>query len=79
MLPMSREPRPRSVATPSVLSSCPICGTPLQGKQTVCSTKCRIQRSMRRRAVTQAERDAQVRLLLTEALGLLEQSGFTSQ
>ena len=60
---------PDSVATPL----CPICRTvPLHGKQLVCSPKCRIQKSMGRRAVKQAERDAKVRLLLTEALGLLE-------
>jgi predicted nucleic acid-binding Zn ribbon protein len=67
---------PASVATPpsGVPVYCPICQTvPLQGKQTVCSPRCRIQRSMERRAAKQAERDAKVRLLLTEALGLLDQ------
>ena len=62
---------PQSVATPAIGPLCPICGVPLSGKQRVCSAKCRIQRSMRRRAAKQTERDAKVRLLLTEALGLL--------
>jgi hypothetical protein len=65
-----------SVATPpsALPVYCPICQTVLlHGKQTVCSPRCRIQRSMGRRAAKQAERDAKVRLLLTEALGLLEQ------
>lgn len=67
---------PSSVATPpsGVPVYCPICeNVPLHGKQTVCSPRCRIQRSMARRAATQAERDAKIRLLLTEGLGLLEQ------
>ena len=59
---------PKSVATPSVVPSCPICGRPLKGRQTVCSARCRIQRSMRWREAKQRERDAKVRLLLTEAL-----------
>ena len=61
-----------SVRTPSVLPSCPMCGTPLTGRQTVCSAPCRMARSRQRREQVQAERDAKVRLLLTEALGLLE-------
>jgi predicted nucleic acid-binding Zn ribbon protein len=68
------EQRPTSVATlPSdVPVYCPVCETvPLHGKQTVCSPRCRIQRSMGRRAAKQAERDAKVRLLLGEALALL--------
>lgn len=66
---------PSSVATPlsGLPVYCPICAkVPLAGKQTVCSPKCRIQRSMRRRMARQAERDAKVRLLLGEALTLLE-------
>jgi predicted nucleic acid-binding Zn ribbon protein len=59
---MSPEHSPQSVATlPSdVPVYCPICqAVPLHGKQTVCSARCRIQRSMGRR-----ERDARLRLLL---------------
>ena len=70
--PPTPEHRSERVATPSMILSCPICGTPLQGKRTVCSPRCRIQRSMRRRAAMQQERDAKVRLLLREALSLLE-------
>lgn len=69
---------PESVATPPgrVPVYCPVCETvPLHGKQTVCSAKCRIQRSMATRVARQAERDAKVRLLLREALGVLEDEG----
>ena len=58
---------PKSVATPParVPVYCPVCNkVPLHGKQTLCSPRCRIQRSMARRADTQRERDAKVRLLL---------------
>lgn len=69
------EHSPQSAATPlsGVPVYCPVCGkVPLHGKQTVCSPRCRIQRSMGRRAAKQTERDTKVRLLLREALGLLE-------
>lgn len=59
---------PDSVRT---LLSCPVCGSLLTGKQTVCSPKCRIARSRQRREANHAERDAKVQLLLTEAPGLL--------
>ena len=61
--------RSGSVRTPIMVASCPICGAPLTGRQTVCSAKCRIARSRQRR-----ERDTKVRLLLTEALGLLSEA-----
>ena len=67
---------PSSVATPlsGLPVYCPICAkVPLAGKQTVCSPKCRIQRSMRRRMAKQAERDATVRLHLRAALALLNE------
>jgi predicted nucleic acid-binding Zn ribbon protein len=66
---------PGSVATPpsDVPVYCPICETvPLHGKQTVCSAKCRIQKSMQTRAAKRAERDAKVRLLLAAALTVPE-------
>jgi predicted nucleic acid-binding Zn ribbon protein len=57
-----------SVATPLVVPSCPVCGRRLTGKQTVCSPKCRIKRSMQRREANRQqvilERDAKIRLLL---------------
>ena len=65
---------PGSVRTPIMVASCPICGAPLTGRQTVCSAKCRIARSRRRREAKQQERDAKVRLLLTEALELLSEA-----
>ena len=64
---------PGSVRTPSVLPSCAMCGTPLQGRQTVCSAKCRIARSRQRRNANQQERDAMVRLHLRVALDLLNE------
>jgi predicted nucleic acid-binding Zn ribbon protein len=64
---------PESVRTPPVVPSCPICGKPLKGNQTVCSPKCRIERFRRKREANQREREAKVRLLLTEALGLLSE------
>jgi predicted nucleic acid-binding Zn ribbon protein len=61
-----------SVRTPSVIPSCPICGQPLRGRQTVCSSKCRIARSRQRHERAQVELDARVRLLLTEVLALMQ-------
>ena len=66
--------RSGSVRTPIMVASCPICGAPLTGRQTVCSAKCRIARSRQRREAKQRERDTKVRLLLTEALGLLSEA-----
>lgn len=72
------QPRPAAVRTPfsgAVVGSrpCPICGThELQGRQTVCSAKCRVERSRRRRAGALAERDRQIREALAEALSILE-------
>ena len=62
-----------------VVLSCPICGVPLQGRQTVCSPKCRIAKSRKRREGELQERDAKVRLLLMEALQLLGRSGSGDQ
>jgi predicted nucleic acid-binding Zn ribbon protein len=72
-MPQSKpEVTPDSVCTLPVVPSCPICGHPLQRRQTVCSAKCRISRSRQRREAKLLARDARVRLLLTEALALLE-------
>jgi predicted nucleic acid-binding Zn ribbon protein len=60
------------VHTPTVVPSCPMCGVPLTGKQTVCSGRCRVARSRQKYEAARRERDAKVRLLLTEALGVLE-------
>ena len=62
--PLPPDRSSESIRTLPMVLSCPICGTPLQGRQTVCSAKCRIARSRRRREDTQQERDAKVRLLL---------------
>jgi hypothetical protein len=78
VVPSAPDRSPKSVATLPIGTAvyCPVCRTvPLTGRQTVCSPRCRIQRSMGRRAATQRDRDAKVRLLLTEALGLLEDTG----
>jgi hypothetical protein len=82
-MPQSSPDRcPGRVATPpsGLPVYCPVYEkVPLQGKQTVCSPRCRIQRSMARRAAKRADRDARVRLLLrtvietvTEALEVLK-------
>lgn len=63
---------PESVATPpsGVPVYCPICEkVPLQGKQTVCSPRCRIRKSMAKRR----ERDAAVRLHLESAIQLMKE------
>jgi predicted nucleic acid-binding Zn ribbon protein len=62
---------PGSVRTPIMVVSCPICGRPLTGNQTVCSAKCRIIRSRRKQEAKRRERDAKVRLCLQDALKLL--------
>ena len=67
MLAAKPDRSPESVAThPSgVPVYCPVCEkVPLHGKQTVCSPRCRIQKSMARRAATRADRDARARILL---------------
>lgn len=61
------EVSPASVHTLPMILSCPICKTPLSGRQTVCSGKCRIERFRRKRETEQTERDAKVRLLLRTA------------
>lgn len=74
-LPSTPDQRLPSVATPQggVPVYCPVCETvPLTGKQLACSPKCRIQKSMARRAAKLADDRARVRLLLGEALRLLE-------
>ena len=65
------EVSPDSVRTPVTRPSCPMCGQPLTGRQTVCSAKCRIARSRQTQAATVRERDAKVRLKLREAIALL--------
>jgi len=60
-----------SVRSPNMVGSCPICGRPLPANQTACSPKCRAARSRQRQEAKREERDAKMRLLLTEALGLL--------
>jgi predicted nucleic acid-binding Zn ribbon protein len=74
-------PQPGSggVRTPSVglvvgSRPCPICGTrELEGKQTVCSGKCRIERSRRRREDALRARDDEIRALLAAALKKLDE------
>jgi predicted nucleic acid-binding Zn ribbon protein len=73
------EHSPESVRTLHMVPSCPICGVPLQGRQTVCSAKCRIARSRQKYEAISRDRDAKARLLLrtviesaTEALAVLK-------
>ena len=73
--PMSPDDRSSSVRTPSMVPSCPISGRPLTGNQTVCSGKCRIERSRRRRDAKHRARTAKVQLLLNEALRVFAEEG----
>ncbi len=66
--------QPDRVRTLSMVPSCPICGQPLRGRQTVCSGRCRIDRSRRRRSQKKNDQDAKIRLLLHEALHLLSET-----
>jgi len=68
------ERAPCSASPGAVVASsgtCPICGTPLTGRQKACSGKCRAALSRRRKAEGQAHRDRRVRELLERALGEL--------
>jgi predicted nucleic acid-binding Zn ribbon protein len=68
-MPQSKpEVTPDSVRTPPVIPSCPMCGHPLQGRQTVCSAKCRIARSRQKHEAKRREKDTKVRLLLTTVI-----------
>lgn len=54
---------------------CAKCGTPFAVRRKdhrFCSAKCRLAGFQHERETTRREREAKVRLLLTEALGLLE-------
>ena len=73
--PNAPDHHPGSVATPTMVPSCPICGQALKGKQTVCSGKCRIAKWRQGEEAKRQERHAKVRLLLMEALGLLDKQG----
>jgi len=57
-----------------MVPSCPICGTALTGRQTVCSPKCRIARSRQRREAKWRERDAMIRLLLRTVIETVQEA-----
>ena len=68
----------RAAPGPSVVGSggpscaCPVCGAPLQGRQTsACSDRCRAALSRRKRARAQSEKERRVRELLGEAMRVL--------
>jgi hypothetical protein len=65
--------RPDSVRTLLVGSSpCPVCGTAeLQGRQTVCSARCRRERSRQRQAEALRTRDQSIRADLEQAAELV--------
>lgn len=55
--------------------TCPVCGAPFEVRRKdhrFCSAKCRLAGFQQRRELKRRERDAKVRLLLNEALGLLD-------
>ena len=60
-----------SVRTLLLVPSCPMCGTLLQGRQTVCSAKCRVARSRQKATAIRQGRDAKIRRLLREVFALL--------
>jgi predicted nucleic acid-binding Zn ribbon protein len=62
------------VRTLLLVPSCPMCGTPLTGRQTVCSAKCRVARSRQRRESVTRERDQRVRLFIRTALDALHEA-----
>lgn len=55
--------------------TCAACGIPFEPRRTghrFCSAKCRLAGFQQRRELKRRERDVRIKLLLTEALGLLE-------
>jgi predicted nucleic acid-binding Zn ribbon protein len=72
--PERSERAPCSTLSGGVVASsrrCPICGTPLTGRQQCCSAKCRAAKSRRERSQAQAERDRRVQALLEAAVRVL--------
>jgi predicted nucleic acid-binding Zn ribbon protein len=64
---------PRVVGFPGPTAACPICGTPLCGRQkSACSDRCRAAKSRRRRAQAQSEGERRVQELLYSAMRELE-------
>ena len=58
------------------MAACTTCGTEFEPKRRdhrFCSAACRLQAFLARRDAQRQERDAQVRMLLREALGMLEE------
>lgn len=55
---------PEIVRTPNMIPSCPICGAPMTGRQTFCSGKCRIARSLQRREEKQVAKSVRLQLLI---------------
>jgi predicted nucleic acid-binding Zn ribbon protein len=71
--PTPPDPIP-SVRTLSVVPSCPICGKPLKGEQTVCSPKCRTKRARQKHEADRREQDAQLGLLLRTAAEAIQEA-----
>lgn len=65
------ERAPRSAPPGAVVASprgCPICGTPLRGRQRCCSAKCRAAKSRRARIPVKREQLLEIRRLLRAVL-----------
>ena len=73
---LQREVPPESVRTPVVGSGrpCPVCqAVDLTGRQTVCSARCRRERSRRREQAAREARDQEIRVLRETALRKLQE------
>jgi predicted nucleic acid-binding Zn ribbon protein len=80
LVPSAPEQRPQNVITllPGVLVACPGCGkafAPRRPNHRYCSATCRVVWFQQKQEKARRERDAKVRLLLKEALELLEDNG----
>ena len=60
------------VGSGDAIRPCPVCGTPLRGRQTsACSDRCRAAKSRRQRSDAQKHRDRRLRELLEAAVRIL--------
>jgi len=65
----------RALSPPPVVRSCPVCGTPLRGRQWCCSGKCRAALSRRNRIPVPAQDLRDLRVLVKATLESLWEAG----